>query len=130
MVTGLNTFDAPFFAGKMFGPLFAPSTTAFIITVGSRLNGSPCTVHLVRSLMVRMDLSTSWTWSSASATFRLIGKTSFSMHLNSWSASSRVTLKPLAMYMFTTAMVSISRVFFDLFLMGAMVRNFIHCDIV
>ena len=48
-----------------------------------------------RSFIVRMDRSTSPTWSSAAVTLSLEGRTSFQMHSNSMSACKAEMLKPL-----------------------------------
>jgi hypothetical protein len=130
IVNGLMMSDAPSFTGNWFNDLCAPSTMALIITFGTRRKGRPCMVHLMRSLTVRIDRSTSCTWSSASAMFTSCGSTSFTMQLNYRSASSRVMLKPRAVYMLMMACVSSSRVRFDRSFIGATVPNLIHWEMV
>jgi hypothetical protein len=52
------------------------------------------------------------------------------MQLNSWSASILDMLKPRVWYKLITARASMSSVFFVRLMIGAMVQNLIHCDIV
>eukprot|EP00957_Ditylum_brightwellii_P173447 13205710-Ditylum_brightwellii.AAC.1 len=64
--------------------------------------GSPCVVHLTRSLIVRISRSASSTCSSTGMISTLIGPMQCWMHLNSWSAMMSVMVKPLLEYMFVT----------------------------
>ena len=87
-------------------------------------------MHLVHSLIVLMERSTSAMWSSVSAMLRSVGSKSCLMHLNSWSASTRDTVNPRASYKWMAAWASRSSVFFDRLLMGAIVRNLMYSEMV
>ena len=87
IVVGLSTSDMPSSAGNWLRDFTANRTAPFIISRGSRLKGKSCsTIALTRSLIVRMERSTSPTWSSVALIFIIAGATASRIHSNAPSA--------------------------------------------
>ena len=92
------------------------------------MKGRPWMVVRARSFIVRMDRSTSPTWSLAAATLSLEGRTLFRMHSNSMSARRSEMLKPLDLYIARTGLISRRRVALFLLSTGATVFGIELCE--